>query len=202
MSGPPAVPLLKSLYLRNYPSELHGVLTVGWTHSIKNDCNQIDLIWGVGLAGSACRVKDIKTAREAITQEWLGWFSYVCMSVCMRGREFLIQCFVSHSIEVVNNVVFKTCKVLPSGMCQYHCTCIKLCPPYVTGGMLSDIWHPRHFHFSFFGILSQLPWFEILWSPYMDLTSTVFVVIRTWFFAEKMTPAEKVSGLRPLSLLT
>ena len=29
------VTLLKSLYLRNYTSELHAVFTVGWTHSIK-----------------------------------------------------------------------------------------------------------------------------------------------------------------------
>ena len=26
------------------------------------------------------------------------------MSVCMRGRVFLMQCFVSHSLEVVNTV--------------------------------------------------------------------------------------------------
>ena len=26
-------------------------------------CNQIGLIWGVGLAGSACRVKGVKMAR-------------------------------------------------------------------------------------------------------------------------------------------
>ena len=49
--------------LRNYTSELHAVFTVGWTHSIKIYCNQIGLIWGVGLAGSACHVKGVKMAR-------------------------------------------------------------------------------------------------------------------------------------------
>ena len=62
---------------------------------------------------------------------------YAC--VCMRGREFLIQGFVSHSLEVVNNVVLKTCEVLPSGMIQSHCTYLHKTPPDLTGGVLSDI---------------------------------------------------------------
>ena len=58
-----------------------------------------------------------------------------CTHVCMHGREFLMQGFVSHSLEVVNNVVLKKSEVLPSDMIQSHCTCIKLCPtlPYWWG---------------------------------------------------------------------
>ena len=52
-----------------------SVFTVGQTHPIKIDFNQIALIWGVGLAGNACRVKGVKMTRLAITQEQLGRLS-------------------------------------------------------------------------------------------------------------------------------
>ena len=32
----------------------------------------------------------------------------------------------------------------------------------------------RHFHFSFFGILSQLPWFAVLWRPHMGSASVAY----------------------------
>ena len=64
--------------------------------------------------------------------------AYVYVSVCMREREFPIQGFVSDSLEVGNYVALKTCEVLPSGMIQSHYTSIKLCPPYLTGGVLSN----------------------------------------------------------------
>ena len=65
-SGRPAgrpVTLLKNWYLRNYASELQAVFTVGQNHSSKIDCNNSGLIWGLGLADSACRVKGVKIAR-------------------------------------------------------------------------------------------------------------------------------------------
>ena len=64
---------------------------------------------------------------------------YVSVSMCKRGREFLIHGFVSHILEVVNNVVLKTCKVLPSTMIQSHRTYLHKMLPDLTGGMLSDI---------------------------------------------------------------
>ena len=62
MSGRP-VTVLKGLYLQNYTSELNAIFTVGLTHSIKLGCYQIGLIWAIGVARSACRVKSVKMAR-------------------------------------------------------------------------------------------------------------------------------------------
>ena len=62
MSGLPAG-RPKAYISENYTSELHAVFAVGWTHPIKIDCNQIGPMWGVGLAGSACRVKGVKMVR-------------------------------------------------------------------------------------------------------------------------------------------
>ena len=89
---------------------------------------------------------------------------YVCVSMCMRGREFLMQGFVSHSLGVVNNVVLKTCEVLPSGMIQSHRTYLHKTLPDLTllVGCFRIFDIARHFHFSLFGISSQLPWLAVL----------------------------------------
>ena len=43
-----------------------------------------------------------------------------------------MQGFVSHSLGVVNNVVLKTCEVLPSGMIQSHRTYLHKTLPDLT----------------------------------------------------------------------
>ena len=54
---------LKKLYLQNYTSELLAVFTVREIHPIKIDCNQIGLIWEMGLPCSACPMKGVKMGR-------------------------------------------------------------------------------------------------------------------------------------------
>ena len=47
----------------------------------------------------------------------------VGMRVCVCvGKEFLMQCFVSHSLVVMNNVVLKICEVFASGIIKSHST--------------------------------------------------------------------------------
>ena len=61
MSGRPAVvTLLKSLYLRDYASDLHEVVTKWQAKVVKVSYSSICLVSGFTLAGSACRVKGVK----------------------------------------------------------------------------------------------------------------------------------------------
>ena len=115
---------------------------------------------------------------------------YVCVSLCMRGKEFLIQGFISHSLEVVNNVILKTCEVLPSGMIQSHCICIKLCPLYLTIGVLRIFDIAWHFAFILWYFKST-PMFCGIMKTHTVPPSTVFVVLRTWIVAEKMSLKKK-----------
>ena len=61
----PMATLLRGLYLRDCGSDLHTVFTGVLHRPIQAilDHSQIWLIWGVTLAGSACRVKGLKIGR-------------------------------------------------------------------------------------------------------------------------------------------
>ena len=86
--------------------------------------------------------------------------SYVCVSVCMRERELLIQGFGSHSLEVVNNIVLKAFALGYDSISLYMHKTLADLTLLVGCFRIFDI--VRHFHFSFYGILSQLPWFAVL----------------------------------------